>query len=83
MLVNTDELEITVFGNLAKNEPQELYKISFDSSIQGKTQPQITDMKFLSKNRLVTLSTEGKITVFSITKSEHILLKEFELKSLR
>ena len=83
MLVNTDEQEITVFGNLGKDEPLELYKISIGNDSPSKTYHRLTDMKFVKKNRLITLSIEGKLSVFMVTKLEHHLLKEFDLRTLR
>lgn len=83
MLLNTDEQEITVLGNLGKEEPQELYKIQLGASVPGIAASSLTDMKLMHNNRLLTLSTDGKVSVFKVGKVDYTLLKEFDLRSIR
>lgn len=85
LFVNTDEFEITAFGDLEKDTPRQLFIIENISKGQSNQEEDIfiTDMKCLSQNRLVTLTSDGKISLYTYSNSAYSLVNEFDLKSDR
>ena len=83
LFVNTDEFEVTAFGKLEGETPTELFKIDNISNGIKVGDSKLTDIKCVSKNKFVTLTSDGKLSLYLYSANEYKLIKEHDLSTAR
>lgn len=73
LFVNTNENEITMFSNLDQEEPLEVHKIT---DIDG---DRLISMRTMYNSRLITLSKDGKLSLFRYNDNKATLLSRMNM----